>query len=153
MRRIHHLFILLIIASVTGASCKKEWLDAKPALSLVLPSTVKDYQALLDNTNMNLNDPQVSAISADEFEAPLELWQSVYTPQEKNAYIWAKEMWEGTTAFDYNSCYSKIYTANAALEGLAKIDSTPANALAWSNAKGSACFFVPTISISWRRCL
>jgi hypothetical protein len=30
--------------------CKKNWLDEKPTLSLAVPKSISDFQALLDNT-------------------------------------------------------------------------------------------------------
>src|SRR5689334_15644101 len=42
--------IIAILFLFLLTNCKKDWLDAKPNLALVVPTTIADYQALLDNT-------------------------------------------------------------------------------------------------------
>ncbi|MEO7586384.1 MAG: hypothetical protein ABIS74_25550, partial [Ferruginibacter sp.] len=57
------IFILLIQC----IGCKK-YLDVKSDSSLVIPSTLNDLQALLDDaTNMNYNTPGFGGASADEY--------------------------------------------------------------------------------------
>lgn len=141
MNKVNYLYTIMGMVFLSATGCKKEWLDAKPSLSLVVPTSANDYQALLDNTNMNIQDPQIGAVSADEFEVTYAEWRSVYNPQEKNAYIWAKEMWEGSTAFDYETPYGKIFTTNVVLEGVKKIDNNTIDASVVKNIKGSALFY------------
>jgi hypothetical protein len=52
--------LLLLLPAITiFGGCKKNWLDEKPNLSFVVPSTVRDYQALLDNTGNSVGGSTV----------------------------------------------------------------------------------------------
>ncbi|MBO9573407.1 MAG: hypothetical protein J7497_14550, partial [Chitinophagaceae bacterium] len=42
--------IYLLLLSILQLSCKKDWLDAKPQQSLVVPNTLQNLQALLEDT-------------------------------------------------------------------------------------------------------
>ncbi len=83
--------ILLSLTISTLISCRKDWLDAKPDKALVVPSTLQDYQALLDNSSntFNIDQPALGEISAGDFYVLYPRWQTLNTNQEKNAYIWA----------------------------------------------------------------
>nr|WP_162988804.1 hypothetical protein [Pedobacter schmidteae] len=46
----------LILSFLLLSSCGKEWLDAKPDKSQVVPKSIKDFQVLLDNSALfNIN--------------------------------------------------------------------------------------------------
>lgn len=120
-------------------SCKKNWLDAKPDKSLVVPTNIADYQALLDNTGslFTLAIGNYTDISTDDLYAPYSTFQIQY-PIEKNTYIWAKNQLDGTQSQDWNIPYQQILPCNIILEGIKKIDVQDE---AYKNVKGSALFF------------
>ena len=54
MYRSYHIYLKLLLLITTAVSCsKKDYLDTKPDQSLTVPSTIQDYQALLDNDQLN----------------------------------------------------------------------------------------------------
>ena len=55
---------LLVICALGAGSCKK-YLDLKPNQALVIPSTVADAQAILDNPNQISSSPYVGELAAD----------------------------------------------------------------------------------------
>lgn len=147
--------LLLLLVIITGVSCKKEWLDAKPQLALVVPSTISDFQALLDNTTsstgssavggevgFNVEQVVLPEVSSGEFYVNDNNFntQNVFI---QNAYTWAQDIFTGiNTSSDWNAAYKKIYYSNIILEGIEKInpESNP-DKIAWRQVKGSGLFF------------
>src|SRR5688572_3511414 len=69
--------LVVVFLLLVHSSCQKDWLDAKPDKSLVIPKSIKDYQALLDNSStisvssgqipFNVSQPSIDEISAGDF--------------------------------------------------------------------------------------
>lgn len=140
---IPHLLLLLIILP----SCKKEWLDAKPDKSLVLPTTIKDYQALLDNTSeIPFNHYQTGGMGemgAGDFYILYNNWKSLFGELQRSTYIWDKTetFYKGEPNAEWATSYKRILTTNIVLEGIAKVKHTASEQAAWNLVKGSALFF------------
>lgn len=132
---------LIIIISILFYSCRKEeeWFDVKSTKSDVVPATLKDFQALLDNsTLMNTNYPSLGMLSADNFYITYTTWQAAGNPIERNGYLWQPDIFQGSSA-DWAPHYSIIIYANVVLEGIDKLGSEGTNPE--GNAiKGSALF-------------
>lgn len=137
--------VMLVWQSV---SCSKsEFLNAKPNQSQVIPSTLEDFQALLDNDNVFNGGssfgvvPNLGLIASDDF------WTTdanfdASNPHERNAFIWAKEVYESVNVRDWSFPYRAVLYANIALDGIEDI--TPQNSKEqeqWNNVKGSALFY------------
>lgn len=138
------IFVILLAVSSYYTSCKKDWLDAKPDKSLVVPSTLKDYQALLDNSSnaFNVDQPAFGEISSGDFYIQYSNWQSLFTYPEKNCYIWASDIFGGGQDYgDWNTPYKQVFYANVVLEGVEKISPATFEQEAWNNLKGSALFY------------
>lgn len=132
-------FILLIISS-----CSKGWLDVKPQLSLVVPSTIGDYQAILDNSSaiFNIGQPALGEIGSADFNISDEGWDALYTNQEKYAYIWDKDIYHGSQDVgDWDVSYNQIFNANVVLEGIEKVKPAISEVAQWNSIKGSGLFF------------
>jgi tetratricopeptide (TPR) repeat protein len=140
-KTISFLFFIVFIL----ASCKREWLDAKPDKKLVIPTSIKDYQALLDNNisgpaPTNANDCFLDEIGAGDFYVTDAVWAG-RSPIERNAYIWAPDIFTEPDDNEWNYQYSAIFYANIALEGAEKINPTNnAEQLEVDQVKGSALF-------------
>ena len=144
MKRIK-LFWIYIILSLFNIGCMKEFLEIKREKSQVIPSKLEDYLALLDY-NLNYNFPsQLSEIGSDDYYVLDEQWSSLTSPVHKNAYIWAKEVYEGEEGYDWNRGYEKILIANFVLEGVEKMEETPQNKILRDETLGSAHFYRGTI--------
>lgn len=140
MRR--NLYLTLIFMAVALYSCKKGWMDAKPNKSLVIPSNIKDYQALLDNTSLfNTRTPALGEISADNYYLQYSQWQSLANPIERNAYLWEKDLYNGMPVGEWDAPYGRILNANIVLEGIDKINPKREEIEDYNNVKGSALFF------------
>jgi hypothetical protein len=119
-----YLLIVALIASVLSG-CKKQddWLSAKNNKSSVVPETLNDYQALLDNIQyFNRIVSTAGAASSDD----LELTTTGYTSSgetDRNLYLWKREIWATGSATEWNYHYRAIATTNLVLEGLVKQNS------------------------------
>lgn len=130
--------MLIVLALLV--SCKKNFLEAKPDKSLVVPSTLKDFQALLDNTDIiNSWMPYLGEIGSDDYYLQDDTWSSFTYPPEKNGYIWAKDIYEGNSSADWEYMYRIIFYANNVLEGLENMKNSD-DPKTYNEIKGSALF-------------
>jgi hypothetical protein len=132
---------ILLITSFAFCSCKKDWLDAKPNQSLVVPSNLKDLQLVLDNTDL-FNDKQPSLLEAatDNYYITDDVFDGL-AQSDKNIYTWApgSDFYANSSSlFEWDRIYTSVFTLNTVLEALNKINS---NSSSWKNIKGSALFF------------
>lgn len=134
---------------MTLGSCKKGWLDEKSNKGIVVPTTLKDMQALLDynvvmNNGSSLFDvPSFAETGTDNYFLQTPVWQALSGAllYQKNAYIFAKDIFEGTLEVpSWNIPYQRVFYTNVALEGLAKIAPAPAEQADWNNARGCALY-------------
>jgi tetratricopeptide (TPR) repeat protein len=138
MKTIIYIFLIIFIS---GVSCTEDFLDVKPDKSTVVPSTLIDMQALLDNDGvMNSNTPGMGELSSDAYYNTYDRWNTLTSPYMKNGYIWAKDIWEGQTSIDWNNRYQQAYYANVVLENLTKIDK-PEDSELYDRIKGTALFY------------
>ncbi|TFF37021.1 RagB/SusD family nutrient uptake outer membrane protein [Mucilaginibacter psychrotolerans] len=140
------VLVIFLTVTVSFQSCKKDWLNGKPDKSLVVPQSIKDFQALLDNTTQTFNNSQgcgLGEISAGDFNITFASWQSLFTNQEKSAYIWEEtsDFYKGETSSDWVSSYKRVLNANVVLDGISKVNPAASDIVAWNNVKGSALFF------------
>jgi tetratricopeptide (TPR) repeat protein len=107
-----------------------------------MPSTIEDYQAILNNdVVMNNWLPAFGMIGSDNFYVEYPAWQATSTTQERNAYIWAKDIYNGEKGFDWQMAYQAIGYTNVVLEGIQKIKPTSSNQASLNTLRGSALFF------------
>lgn len=133
------IIVLLFVTSFL-ASCTRDLLDEKPSSSIVIPSTLKDFQLLLDNSTPMCEMPEIGEISSDDF-----YWSSDYLPNLpnaiSNAHTWQVDIFEGQgNVYDWNAMYQQVFYCNIILEGLDKIEITAQNEKNYNQIKGSALF-------------
>lgn len=118
-----NLKLLLIVFLLGTVACSESFLDIKPDKKLVVPSTLDDMQALLDYFDVhNSNLPGMAELSSDDYYILYDRWNTLSSPYMKNGYVWAKEIWEGSSSIDWNNRYKQIFYANYVLEGLEKTE-------------------------------
>jgi tetratricopeptide (TPR) repeat protein len=118
-------------------SCKK-YLDAKPDKSLVIPSTLNDLQAILDNSSRMNEGPSYGIASSDNYYLN-DADYNTLTDEVKKAYTWSNFSYNYPN--DWATIYNVIYPANIALEGIEKITPTAETQLSWNTIKGSALLY------------
>ena len=137
------LYITFLVFAGCLLSCnKKNFLDEKPNSDLFVPSTLDDFQKLLDNDNIMSETPVLGELSADNYYLTDSYWQSqILSVKEHNAYIWAADIYNGEgNVEDWNLPYKQVLYANVILDGLKKITITDNNAQQYNTVKGSALF-------------
>jgi starch-binding outer membrane protein, SusD/RagB family len=133
--------ILVVFLPVAHISCRKGFLDAKPDQSLIIPTTLKDMQALLDNTGVHNVTPRLGEMASDDYYI-LTAYYNGRVLRDRNIYTWASgDIFAGDRITDWDNSYTSIYYTNTVLEGLDKIQETSSNATAWEKIKGTALFY------------
>ncbi len=142
------IYTTVIIASIGLYACKKTaFLNTRPDNALVVPASISDYQALLDN-DIDINGagnngivPALGEAGADDHYITDDYYNSgAVSAQERNEYIWAQDPYPGVGLEDWAWPYRAVFYANVALDGLTKIPVTNSNSAALDNAKGNALF-------------
>lgn len=136
---------LLLLFALSSSSCKQDFLDQKSDQRLVVPSSISDFQAILDDRlrTMRPTACELGIVGADEFTISSSVWEKlpISAGYQKNAYIWADDVYQGEQGIDWNKAYKRILYANIALEGIEKIKPSPVEENNWNNVKGSGLFF------------
>lgn len=113
---------IVAAAALLMASCKKqdEWLDVKRNKSDVVPKTLKDFQALLDNNGMYSNYISLGLLGSDNYFVNDANFQAV-TQSQRNGYTWAADVFKGDDyPDDWINPYKKVVYANVVLEAMDK---------------------------------
>ncbi len=137
------LSIMLLACSILCA-CNKDWLDAKPNKALVVPTSIADYQALLDNTSteFNFNQPGLSMVGDGDFFVT-DARYAALTQEQQSAYIWAptSDNFYGVTAgSDWSLTYARILNENVVLDGIQTVNANSSQTT-YNNVVGTALFF------------
>jgi len=132
--------ILISLCVLPFLSCKKSFLDKKPDQSLLVPTTLQDFQAILDD-NIDMNAaPYLNMVATDDIITTDEgLNGADYLI--KNSYLWAKDIYAGQTDYNWNVPYLQVFYANIVLEGLQKYQPSPSEQIRWNQIKGAALFY------------
>lgn len=128
--------------------CSGDWLEERPNRSLVVPSELKDLQALLDNT-LAMNGatlgggvyPSIGEAASDAYYLADNVWQSLSRAEDKNAYIWNEVIFEGNTSTNWNKMYITVFYANTVLDDLMDREVEISNRPEYDNILGSALFY------------
>lgn len=133
--------IMIAIILYTGSGCSKDFLDAKPDKKLVLPSSLADLQALLDNsTYMNGGWPSAGEIAADNYAVTSDAWHSFsYDITSQNLYIWEDNVFNDNVQNEWFLAYQTVFYANTVLENIDAVQTD--DAAQKNNIKGEALFF------------
>lgn len=137
------IFTIIIGCSLGISSCKKQddFLNVKRRNSDVTPSTLQDFQAVLDNVILfNALYPSIGLLGTDNVyltDATL----NTASITERNSYIWSKDIYQGQFVAEWNNGYQMVEYTNIVLDGLQKIKVNPANQVQYNQIKGSALFY------------
>jgi len=134
---------ILMLLSGMGMlfSCgKSSFLDKKTNSDLIIPTTLSDFQALLDNSILMGVTPALGELSADNYYLDYGFWQTLDAKQH-NAYTWAPDIYNGQGKVDdWDLPYQQVFYANVVLEGLPKVSVDSSNRQDWNALKGAALF-------------
>lgn len=127
MNKIQILGCIAILATILFISCDKEaFLDERPNDSLVVPTTLDELQAVLDNDQI-MNGlgtgfmygpvPQLGEIASDNHYV-LDNQLVTFSELEQSHYTWTGDNSSMESLLDWDRAYQTIFYANNVLDGL-----------------------------------
>ncbi|MFD1769815.1 RagB/SusD family nutrient uptake outer membrane protein [Sphingobacterium suaedae] len=130
------IYGLLLCCSM---GCDSEFLDVKSESNLVVPNKIEDLEALMNNLLMfNGVAGELAVVGADEYTVGDGLLQSLTAPWQRNAYLWADQVYEGQPINDWNNAYQRILYCNIVLERLSTVGAVSTEQR--NRVKGTALF-------------
>lgn len=134
------IFFILVIATLF-ISCQK-YLDKKQDSSLVVPASLQDLQALLDdNRRININQNSgIGEASADNYYLTDADYSALVSQKDRSIYSWESEIFYDNFPNDWSNIYAVVNRANIVLDKLKQIELTQGNQALWNNVRGSALF-------------
>ncbi|MGN7986124.1 RagB/SusD family nutrient uptake outer membrane protein [Pedobacter sp. 22226] len=121
------------------SACKKGYLDEKPSKSLTVPTTAADMQALLDNSDIMNSSPGLPQLASDDFLLSDAALASLGTTDERNAYLWKKEVFSSPANAEWRGGWQQVFYANIVLDAIRSKPDDQVQGL--GNIKGAALFF------------
>ncbi|HVU57755.1 MAG TPA: RagB/SusD family nutrient uptake outer membrane protein [Puia sp.] len=145
MRTRQLLYTILLPTALLTACKRSTFLDAKPNSSVSVPTSITDCQALMDNdvvmNGYSLSGyPSLGQTGSDDYYVS-NAFYSQYTPTDRNAVIWAADIYADPEVNDWDLPYRTILYSKVALEALGKLHPAAEDQQGWNNAEGSALFF------------
>lgn len=131
------LNIGLAFMVLISTGCAKSFLDEKPDKALVVPTSLEDMRALLDNNGIMNVTSYYTIMSGDELVSSNKALAGLIL----NSYTWADEIWTGSGSSDWNKPFEQIFYANVVLDGLLKNQSSLEKESGYQQIKGEALFF------------
>jgi len=131
--------ILILLVCIACASCKK-YLDKTPNIALTIPTTISDFQNLVDQDILYQGANGLGLIGCDDYYVTNTTWLAQTAPGA-TGYNWQKDIFQGKSSFDWNAGYKNIYNTNVILEGLNTVPITTANQSQWNSIKATALFY------------
>ncbi|SEN13006.1 SusD family protein [bacterium A37T11] len=127
---------------------KEDFLNTKPEDYLVIPETLEDFQALLDNdrwmngitTGTGGPNPSMGEVGSDNLFFPDVNYVQVPISQQ-NVYTWQSNIYSPGSVYDWEVPYRVVFYSNVVLEGIGKMKYDPSKSEAYNNIKGAALFF------------
>lgn len=129
-----------ILFSLFLCGCKKEFLDKKPSLTVIVPTKISDLRALMDDPYIFIyyGVPMLGTISSDDFTASDEIL-GILSNAERGAYLWEKSMDGNDNDWYYG--YQQVFNSNLVLDGLEKLEDMERDSEAYRNLQGTALFW------------
>ena len=140
MKKIIDILIPLAVLLAFCTSGCETFLDVKPNKKLVIPQSLDDLQALLDYYPSIQFDPAIGEVSADDYYLTTEIWNGLFSENDRQLYIWADEGIYSTSPLDWIYPYRNVYQANVVIENLSAITPSPSTLERWNDIMGQALF-------------
>jgi len=140
MKRVILYSMTMVIASLFA--CQKEFLDVKPTKEIVVPTTLANFQALLDNISIMNATPTLTLLTGDEYTIIDNGLQKFSSDLERDAYLWKTDQFKVVpTLYEWYKPYQQVFYANVVLDGLEKNKDSYTDKNEYNKIKGSALFY------------
>lgn len=123
MQRRILLFVLLVGGSLIFAGCKK-FLDIAPRSTSINPTTIRDFQEMLNSDSLSNNHYFLLDMMSDDISLT-SIQLGLPTNYYQRSYLWQSTIWNpGDADVMYNSTYTRILQMNIILD---RVNSAPAD--------------------------
>ncbi|UKJ07143.1 RagB/SusD family nutrient uptake outer membrane protein [Solitalea lacus] len=141
-----HTVKIMVLISLLLCSCTKEIIDKKPDKSQVVPTTLSDFQALLDNVLVfGVHYSGIAEVASGDYYLHAADFHALNGVPEKNAFLWQGQVWDGAPVVaEWNSFYEKVFYTNVVLDGLQAVAVSNSTQEAYNQVKGMALFYRAT---------
>ncbi|WP_134090836.1 RagB/SusD family nutrient uptake outer membrane protein [Olivibacter sp. XZL3] len=142
-----NLYVIACLLLLAGCS-KSEFLSENPNRSQIVPTTLDDFQAILDR-DIEMNGvgstargpvPGIGEAASDSYYVTDADFNGMLQPQIQNYYLWAAEPYVGDAVYDWDYPYLVIFSANVVLKGLENLAPTSTDVRQYNMVKGQAHF-------------
>lgn len=140
MKGINYYLSLIIALTTLMCSCTS-FLGEKPDKMLAIPTSLQDFEAVLNGPDMMLEPAEGEVMTTDYFLIDDD-FEAMWCPLNIDLYLWQDnsfiEQCDGSIGWELN--YQAIYRSNVVLEGLHKYEANNGISEQSNNIKGHAFF-------------
>src|SRR3546814_16225200 len=130
----------MLSLTLSVISCET-FLDEKADQKLAVPTTLRDFQALLDDILVMGSGPNEGEISTTDYYLTEADYHNL-PESERRMYVWDPDVSHvDRLSSGWSMSYREIYHCNLVLEGLQKVGVTNLNRRDWNNIRGQALLF------------
>lgn len=142
-----NLYIVACFFLLIGCS-KSEFLGENPNRSQIVPTTLADFQAILDR-DIEMNGvgstargpvPGIGEAASDSYYVTDADFNGMLQPQIQNYYLWAAKPYVGDAVYDWDYPYLVIFSTNVVLKGLEDLSPQSVDTRQYNAVKGQALF-------------
>lgn len=114
------IYYCLLVIVLCLSSCEK-YLEKKPDDSLTIPTTLSEYEGILEMNNMfQIIYPYLPDQGSDDYFIESNYFLTL-SPTARASYIWESDIYKGVGIGDWSRVYLSIYKTNIVIEGIKKI--------------------------------
>lgn len=121
MKKYFQIIPVLVLTLLLFSKCEK-FLEEKSDKKLSVPTTIEDFQAMLNNHNDHSNDYCASGeVSSDDYYLLEADYNSLQYESDKRLYTWQPDYVsrpQPSAGNEWFNCYRGIYACNAIIKGL-----------------------------------
>lgn len=133
--------LLFAIVLILCTACGKNFLDVKPDKQLSIPRTISDLDALMNNRVFYARAAiNLGIVTSDDYFVIDGRLETVSSKEQKNAYVYAKDIFEDEESNDWNFAYERILYANLILSHIDTISVNDNDQALMREIKGGALF-------------
>jgi len=133
-------YLLFGIVLLCSPGCEK-YLQEKSDRKLVVPSTLKDLQSILDHYSKNVfSEPGSGEVSSADYYLTDAHYNALSRGSLKRMYTWENNNLFEPASNEWTYGYTSVYSANAVLMDIDKVETNRSNINDWNDIKGQALF-------------
>lgn len=134
-------YIFKLAISLLFLTGCEEFLSEKPDQALIVPRSINDLWAILDNSTQVMNQEGAHIEGSSDDVIILPFLYNALSLEQKNTYTWNSEIFETPSALDWNQPFRQIFFVNTVLSELDNLPESEKSSSEFNTLKGAALFF------------